>query len=86
MLKSHFCCIAHLLKKLKLFAAAKSAAISLALRQRSGKGARLKAVQFDRESVNSVRDVRAEEEAARLKEEAKKEAEVKSAEKGGRAS
>lgn len=51
------------------------------LRQRSGKGARLKAVQFDRESVNSVRDVRAEEEAARLKEEAKKEAEVKSAEK-----
>lgn len=51
------------------------------LRNRSGKGARLKGVQFDRESVNSVKDVHAEEEAARLKEEAKKEAEAKQAEK-----
>ena len=32
------------------------------LRNRSGKGARLKGVQFDRESVNSVKDVHAEEE------------------------
>lgn len=51
------------------------------LRQRSGKGARLTGVQFDREAVNSVRDVHAEEEAARLKEEAKAEAEAKAAEK-----
>lgn len=51
------------------------------LRQRSGKGARLKGIQFDRESVNSVKDAHAEEEAARLKEEAKKEAESKAAEK-----
>ncbi len=51
------------------------------LRQRSGKGARLKGVQFDRESVNSIRDMHAEEEAARLKEEAKKEAEAKATEK-----
>ena len=51
------------------------------LRYRSGKSARLKGVQFDRESVNSVRDIHAEEEAARLKEEAKQEAEAKSAEK-----
>lgn len=40
------------------------------LRQRSGKGARLTAVQFDREAVNSVRDEHAEEDAKRLKEEA----------------
>ncbi len=51
------------------------------LRQRSGKSARLTSVQFDREAVNSVRDVHAEEEAARLKEEAKAEAEAKAAEK-----
>lgn len=51
------------------------------LRQRSGKSARLTAVQFDREAVNSVRDVHAEEEAARLKEEAKKDAEAKAAKK-----
>ncbi len=55
------------------------------LRNRSGKGARLKGVQFDRESVNSVKDVHAEEEAARLKEEAKKEAEAKQAEKDAEA-
>lgn len=51
------------------------------LRARSGKSARLKGVGFDRESVNSVRDEHAEEEAARLKEEARKEAEAKAAEK-----
>ncbi len=51
------------------------------LRQRSGKSARLTSVQFDRESVNDVRDKHAEEEAARLKEEAKKDAEAKAAEK-----
>ena len=42
------------------------------LRDRSGKSARLTAVQFDREKVNDVHDKHAEEEAARLKEEAKK--------------
>lgn len=51
------------------------------LRQRSGKSARLKGVQFDRESVNDVRDPHAEAEAARLKEEAKAAAEAKAAEK-----
>lgn len=51
------------------------------LRARSGKSARLAAVQFDREAVNDVRDEHAEEEAARLKEEAKKAADEKAAEK-----
>ena len=51
------------------------------LRERSGKSARLKGVNFDRESVNDIRDLHAEEEAARLKEEAHVAAEVKSAEK-----
>lgn len=51
------------------------------LRQRSGKSARLTAVQFDREAVNDVHDAKAEAEAERLKEEAKAEAEVKAAEK-----
>ena len=51
------------------------------LRQRSGKSARLAAVQFDREAVNSVRDEHAEAETARLKEEAKKEADEKAAAK-----
>lgn len=51
------------------------------LRRRSGKSARLTAVQFDREAVNDVRDLHAEEEAARLKEETKKAAEEKQAEK-----
>ncbi len=51
------------------------------LRKRSGKSARLASVQFDRESVNDVRDVHAEEEAVRLKEEARLEAEAKAAEK-----
>ena len=51
------------------------------LRQRSGKSARLTAVQFDREAVNDIRDVHAEEEEARLKEMKAKEAEEKAAEK-----
>lgn len=51
------------------------------LRQRSGKSARLTSVQFDREAVNSVRDIHAEAEEARLKGEAKAEAEAKQAEK-----
>ncbi len=51
------------------------------LRQRSGKGARLTSVQFDREAVNNVTDKHAEAEAARLKEEAKADAEAKAAEK-----
>ncbi len=41
------------------------------LRQRSGKSARLTAVQFDREAINDVHDAKAEAEAERLKEEAK---------------
>ena len=49
------------------------------LRDRSGKSARLKAVDFDREKVNAVRDLKAEAEEARLKEEAKKAAEEKQA-------
>ncbi len=51
------------------------------LRARSGKSARLAAVQFDREAVNDIRDEHAEEEAARLKEEAKAAAAEKQAEK-----
>jgi large subunit ribosomal protein L19 len=51
------------------------------LRERSGKSARLKAVDFDREKVNAVRDLKAEAEEARLKEEAKKAAEEKEATK-----
>lgn len=49
------------------------------LRHRSGKRARLTAINFDREAVNSVRDPKAEAEEARLKEETKKEAEAKHA-------
>lgn len=51
------------------------------LRQRSGKSARLSAVNFDREGVNDIRDPHAEAEEARLKEEAKQAAEAKAAEK-----
>ncbi len=51
------------------------------LRKRSGKSARLTGVNFDRESVNDVRDLAAEAEEARLKEEAKIAAEAKQAEK-----
>ena len=49
------------------------------LRQRSGKSARLKAVQFDRVAVNNVHDAKAEAEEARLKEEKAKEAAEKKA-------
>ena len=51
------------------------------LRNRSGKSARLKSVNFDREGVNSIVDVHAEAEAERLKEEAKEAADAKAAEK-----
>ena len=50
------------------------------LRLRSGKSARLAAVQFDRESVNDVHDKEAEEAELRMKEEVAKEAEAKAAE------
>ena len=51
------------------------------LRERSGKSARLKNVNFDREEVNAVQDPHAEAEAERLKEEAKAAADAKQAEK-----
>lgn len=51
------------------------------LRERSGKSARLTAVQFDREAVNAIKDEHAEEEAARLKELKTQEAEEKAAAK-----
>jgi len=51
------------------------------LRQRSGKSARLTAVQFDREGINDVHDAKAKAEAERLKDEAAKAAEEKAAEK-----
>lgn len=51
------------------------------LRERSGKSARLRAVNFDREGVNDIRDLHAEEEAVRLKEEAHLAAEAKAADK-----
>lgn len=50
------------------------------LRQRSGKSARLRAVDFDRKAVNDIHDAKAEAEAERLKAEAVKEAEAKQAE------
>ena len=49
------------------------------LRQRSGKGARLTAVQFDRETVNDVRDVEAEKAEEEAKAAAAAEAEAKAA-------
>ena len=51
------------------------------LRKRSGKSARLKNQNFDRESVNDVRDLAAEAEEARLKEQAKLDAVARAAEK-----
>lgn len=51
------------------------------LRDLSGKGARLKNINFDREGVNDVIDEAAEAEEARLKEQAKIDAEAKAAEK-----
>jgi len=50
------------------------------LRNRTGKGARLSGVNFDRETVNDVRDREAEALEAKLKEEAAKAAEQKAAE------
>lgn len=49
------------------------------LRNRSGKSARLTAVNFDREAVNSIKNDKAEEEEKRLKEEKAKAAEEKAA-------
>jgi len=51
------------------------------LRNRSGKSARLKNQNFDREGVNDVYDAAAEAEEIRLKEQAKLDAEAKAAEK-----
>ncbi|MFZ2125641.1 MAG: 50S ribosomal protein L19 [Candidatus Saccharimonadales bacterium] len=51
------------------------------LRNRSGKGSRLKGVKFDRESINDVHDAAVDAEEARLKELAHQEAEAKLAEK-----
>lgn len=51
------------------------------LRERSGKSARLRNENFDREGVNDVFDPKAEAEAARLKEVAAKAAEEKAAAK-----
>ena len=51
------------------------------LRNRSGKSARLTAVQFDREAVNDVRDIEAEKAEEEAKAAAVAEAEAKQAEK-----
>lgn len=51
------------------------------MRGRTGKAARMTGIEFDRESVNSVRDVAAEAEEAKVKEEKAAEAEAKAAEK-----
>lgn len=54
------------------------------LRDRSGKGARLSGMKFDREAVNDVHDKEAEEAEARMKEELAKEAEAKAAEEAAK--
>ena len=51
------------------------------LRERSGKSARLKGVNFDREGINDISDPEAEAEEARLKEETRIAAEARAAEK-----
>jgi large subunit ribosomal protein L19 len=51
------------------------------LRERSGKSARLRGVNFDREGINDVHDAHAEAEEARLKEETRIAAEARAAEK-----
>lgn len=51
------------------------------MRGRTGKAARMTGIEFDRESVNSVRDAAAEAEEAKVKEEKAAEAEAKAAEK-----
>ncbi len=55
------------------------------LRNRSGKSARLKNQNFDREGVNDIVDLEAEAEEHRLKEQAKLDAEAKAAEKAAEA-
>lgn len=54
------------------------------LRNRAGKSARLSAVNFDRESVNDVRDRAAEAEEAKLKAETAKAAETKANEEAAK--
>jgi len=51
------------------------------MRQRTGKSARLSGVEFDRQSVNSVRDEAAEEAERLAKEEAARQHELEAAEK-----
>lgn len=51
------------------------------MRDRTGKAARLTGVDFDRESVNTIVDKKAEEEAAKLAEETAKAAEAEAAKK-----
>lgn len=51
------------------------------MRERSGKSARLAAVDFDKKSVNDVTDPEAEAELERIKEEQKKEHEAEAAKK-----
>ena len=51
------------------------------MRERTGKSARLSNVEFDRESVNTIHDEKAEAEEAKLHEEAKKEHEAEEAKK-----
>lgn len=54
------------------------------LRERTGKGARLSGVNFDREQVNDVRDREAEALEAKLKEDAAKAAEEKAAQEAAK--
>jgi alpha-D-ribose 1-methylphosphonate 5-triphosphate diphosphatase PhnM len=51
------------------------------MRKRTGKSARLGNIAFDKEAVNTVRDVEAEKAEAAAKEAAAQEAEAKAAEK-----
>jgi hypothetical protein len=51
------------------------------MRSRTGKAARLTGVEFDREAVNTIRDVAAEAEEAKLHEELSKVAEAEAAKK-----
>lgn len=51
------------------------------MRERTGKSARLTSVDFDRQAVNTVRDIKAEEEEARVAAEKAAEAEAKASEK-----
>lgn len=51
------------------------------MRARTGKSARLTSVDFDRQAVNTIRDEKAEEEAAKLAEETAKAAEAEAAAK-----